>query len=64
MPRRPSITEVWSDFLHESRFEKRVMHPIVDFPALDDLTLDFTDWALSSEEEIVVSKSTALPWLC
>jgi len=40
------------------------MHPIVDFPALDDLTLDFTDWALSSEEEIVVSKSTALPWLC
>lgn len=37
------------------------MRPFVDFPALDDLSLDFTAWALDIEEEIVVSNPTALP---
>lgn len=37
------------------------MHPYVDFPALDDLTLDFSAWGLDSEEEIVVSDASALP---
>jgi len=60
LPLRPSIIDLWSDLLHESRFERRTMRPVVDFPALIDLTLDFTDWALNSEEEIVVSSSIAL----
>lgn len=54
-PLRPSIINLWSEFLHESRFERRTMRPFDDFPALGDLTLDFTAWALDSEEEIVVS---------
>lgn len=57
----PSRTDDWSEFLHESRFERRIARPCVDFPALDDLTLDFLDWALTSEEEIVVSKAPASP---
>ena len=53
---RDYIMDTWRSFLHEIRYiGGHVWHGICDFPALDDLTLDFTHWDLGSDEGVVVS---------
>ena len=55
---RKKIIDTWSMFLQEGRSQDRLLNPFVSFPMLEDLTLDFSDWALSDDEEILVLQST------
>ena len=58
LPQRKKIIDTWSRFLQEGRSLDRLLNPFVSFPMLEDLTLDFSDWALSDDEEILVLQST------
>ena len=52
---REWVVRLWLDFLQQSRFRRGPFtNPVIDFPALDDLTLDFSVWQLAPDEFIVV----------
>ena len=57
VPQRKKIIDTWSRFLQEGRSQDLLLNPFVSFPLLEDLTLDFSDWALSDDEEILVLQS-------
>ena len=52
--RRPEIMKLWSSFLQQSRYQKTFLRSVVEFPALEELFLDFTIWYLGADDRIVV----------
>lgn len=52
---RDWVYRLWQGFLQQSRYKRGVFtQPIAEFPALEDLTLDFSVWQLAADEVVVV----------
>ena len=55
VPSRKMITYEWGTFLHQDR-RGILGADYIDFPMLEFLSLDFSDWHLGTNEGLVVSK--------
>ena len=54
VPSRTWIVHEWGGFLHQDR-RGILGHDYIDFPMLEFLSLDFSDWCLGENEGLVVS---------
>lgn len=54
-PMRAAIRLKWGFFLNENLYRDNEFETKICFPALTDLTLDFSDWRLSQDDALVVS---------
>ena len=55
VPSRTWILHEWGTFLHQDRRGGILGYDYVDFPLLEFLSLDFSDWDLGENEGLVVS---------
>lgn len=49
----------WTPFFTENKYTDRAFY--IKFPALEDLTLDFSDWELQDGEGVMVSGDISVP---
>lgn len=54
-PSRIMIQHEWGRFLHQNQYDGCDSDDIWGFPSLEDLTLDFSGWALKEDEGLIVS---------
>jgi hypothetical protein len=52
----------WTPFFTENKYTDRAFY--IKFPALEDLTLDFSDWELQDGEGVMVSRVVSVPFPC
>jgi len=52
----------WSPFFTENKYTDSAF--FLNFPALEDLTLDFSDWGLQDGEGVMVSRKLCIPLPC
>ncbi len=52
----------WTPFFTENKYTDKAFY--IKFPALEDLTLDFSDWELQDGEGVMVSRDMSFPSPC